>query len=224
MPPTPNSTRRRGALRVPGRGRHAFVLRLATTLAIAVFGLVGFASVAQANQYNGLLTSSVYFGSGGQSVSAGFVYGNQSWTLPDGMQFGGFAYTGATFSSSTDEASGGVSAGFVGTGGNAPATLMFPWTNDCAITNSGKYWANGGASESGASTAGADVDHGLGNSCYSNGSTGGWNYDNSEVESSTPAANPQTVSDTQPGCVLPGCVMQCRNGGLSLCNEPLRQY
>jgi hypothetical protein len=168
--------------------RRRTAVRRALIFLLAIAGLLGaLPALASANQYDTLLASSTGSGVIDPSTSgeaAGYVFWSQSWTAPNGMQYAGFAYTSATFSSQTMSGyTGGVSNGFLGTGGNAPATLMFPWTDDCSITNNGHDWAHGGAA-------------GNGNSCATSGSTSGWNYDNSEVESSNVTVNPQTSYST----------------------------
>jgi hypothetical protein len=141
------------------------------------------ATAAQANQYQGLLAYNT--GSGvvvppTSGVGPGYVFWSQSWPLPDGMQYAGFTYTGAIFISNTQSGVvGGVSTGFLGTGGNAPATLMFPWTKDCSIASQNHAFAQNGAAA------------GNGSSCNDTGNTSGWNYDNSEVESANTGINPQ---------------------------------
>jgi hypothetical protein len=144
-------------------------------------------TAALANQYNGLLTSGVSIDSNAVAESGGYVYGDYSWTLPDGMQFGGFAYTSGHFYSWTPSNSvGGISAGFGGNGSSNQPTILFPWTTDCSITNVDHLWTYDGA------TAGTNDQA----TCDTNGSTGGWNYDNSEIYNTAPGTNPQTAYQT----------------------------
>jgi 5-hydroxyisourate hydrolase-like protein (transthyretin family) len=155
----------------------------ATVCALLIVGSTFSVAGALANSYTGMLSASAGGQGEASNNSAGFVYSTQSWSPPNGMQFAGFAYTGATFFSNAGTSGGGISAGFVGTGGSAPATLMFPWTDDCSITNSGHDWVNGsGAAKN--------------NDCNTGGSTGGWNYNNSELESTSPSTNPETAYGT----------------------------
>ena len=165
-----------------------WALRLAAICVVSVGGLATFTvSAAQANQYNGLLTSGVSIDSNNVIETGGYVYGAYSWTLPDGMQFGGFAYTSGHFYSWTPSNSvGGISAGFGGNGSSNQPTILFPWTTDCSITNVGHLWTYDGA------TAGTNDQA----SCDTNGSTGGWNYDNSEIYNTSPGTNPQTTYQT----------------------------
>ena len=144
-------------------------------------------AVALGNDYTGMLASgTVSVGSGTSSASAGFVYGDLSWSAPSGTAFRGFAYTAATFSSVSDSSVGGVSAGF-GAGGSAnQPSILFPWTDDCSITNSGHYWTDDMRV---AGTSGQQT-------CSTAGNTSGWNYTNAEIENTSPATNPQSEYST----------------------------
>jgi hypothetical protein len=155
-------------------------------------------SVAFANSYNGLLAGGVASVNvpAYTSLCAGCVYEQNSWSAPSNVQFGGFAYTGASFWVQNFDATGGISAGFKGSGGSAPTDLNFPWTTDCSISenSSPRTWINNGVSVSssargpGASTNGYCGPVG--------GNASGWNYDNSEVESTNPDINPQSTYQT----------------------------
>lgn len=159
----------------------------------ALVGAIGMgaltASGALANSYNGLLYGgTLTITAGTANESGGYVYGDDSWTAPSGSTIGGFAYTSGGFASFTSDAVGGVSAGFGGDGSANQPNILFPWTSDCAITNSGHYWAY---------SAGGTVAGTNGNStCSTSGSTGGWNYDNSEIENSSPGTNPESDYST----------------------------
>ncbi len=124
--------------------------------------------------------------SGDHSESGGFVYGSDSWVAPASVQFNGFAYTSADFSSVSDNVNavvGGVSAGFGADGSAAQPSILFPWTDDCSITNSGHDWTNTNASRV-AGTSGQQT-------CNTSGSNTGWNYTNSELENTNPGINPE---------------------------------
>jgi hypothetical protein len=146
-------------------------------------------TAALGNGYTGLLASgTINITSNAQSESGGFVYGSDSWTAPTGVQFNGFAYTSAAFSSTSDNSVGGVSAGFGGDGSAAQPSILFPWTDDCSITNRGHFWTNSG----GGTVAGTSGQQ----TCNTSGSSSGWNYDNSELENTSPGTNPQTSYHT----------------------------
>ena len=160
---------------------------------VSLFAVVAglFPATALGNGYTGLLHNGglLSITSNDQAESGGFVYGSDSWSGPAGVQFNGFAYTSATFSSVSDNSVGGVSAGFGADGGSAaqPA-LLFPWTNDCSITNSGHYWTNSNASK----LAGTSGDQ----TCNTSGNNSGWNYLNAEIENGSPGTDPQTSYHT----------------------------
>lgn len=162
------------------------LLWVATAL---VLGMALPAPPAVANTYHGLLYGgTLSISSNDATESGGFVYGYQGWTAPPGTQFNGFAYTSGGFSSVTDGAVGGVSAGFGGDGTNNQPSILFPWTQDCSITNRGHYWTEtGGGAVAG--TSGAQ-------SCVTSGNTSGWNYTNVELENTNPAVNPQVGYQT----------------------------
>jgi hypothetical protein len=146
-------------------------------------------AAALANSYTGLLYGGLLnVVSSAQSESGGFVYGSNSWTAPSGVQFNGFAYTSASFSSMSDNSVGGVSAGFGGDGTANQPSILFPWTDDCSITNSGHYWTNS-AGGSLAGISGAQT-------CDTSGDNSSWNYDNSELENTNPGNNPETTYHT----------------------------
>jgi hypothetical protein len=156
---------------------------LAGLLSVAAFSV----APAAANQYTGMLAAgTISVGSGSSSESGGFVYGDYSWTAPSGTNFDGFAYTSAFFSVVSDNAVGGVSAGFGADGSAAQPTILFPWTQDCSITNSGHYWTRDG------SLAGTNGQQ----SCSTYGDTGGWNYTNAEIDNTSPGTNPQSEYHT----------------------------
>jgi hypothetical protein len=182
----PSHTRRHHrSRRWSGAARRALTRAAALTsvLCVMLVAVSGFgATSALANSYTALLSASAGSEQGASNNSGGFVYSEQSWSAPNGMQFGGFAYTAAAFWSNAGSL-GGISAGFMGTGGSAPAILMFPWTDDCSITHSGHDWANGSG------TAAND-------DCNTSGNTSGWNFTNSELEAADPSTNPQTPYST----------------------------
>ncbi len=147
--------------------------------------LLGSPAAALANSYKGLLHGgTLTVGSNARSESGGFVYASHSWTAPAGVQFTGFAYTSGSFSSTSDNSVGGVSAGFGGDGSASAPTILFPWTRDCSITSSGHHWTGSG----GAAVAGSSGQP----SCRSGGNPSGWNYANAEIESANPGADPQS--------------------------------
>jgi hypothetical protein len=164
-------------------GRQRLATLVAALLSVAAFG----AATAQANEYTGMLASgTITVGSRASSESGGYVYGDYSWTAPSGTNFDGFAYTGASFSSVSDNSVGGVSAGFGGDGSANQPNILFPWTQDCSITNSGHYWTKNLAS---AGTNGQQT-------CNTSGNTGGWNYTNAEIDNTSPGTNPQSEYHT----------------------------
>lgn len=158
---------------------------MALTAVLSAAALVP--SSAGANQYTGMLAAgTISVGSGTSPASGGFVYGSYSWTAPSGTNFDGFAYTSAYFSVVSDNAVGGVSAGFGGDGSANQPTILFPWTQDCSITNVGHYWTYDGrlAGMNGQQT------------CSTQGNTSGWNYTNAEIENTSPGTNPQSEYHT----------------------------
>ncbi|HUY59068.1 MAG TPA: hypothetical protein VMV16_05115, partial [Solirubrobacteraceae bacterium] len=122
-------------------------------------------------------------------LGAGQVYTQHAWSAPAGTQFAGFAYTNGAFTAQEHDLTGGLSVGFKGSGGSAPADLNFPWTDDCSITeqDAPREWVNGQGDPG--------EDYGPQGNCSTSGSTGGWNYTNSEIESNNPQLNP--TSDYQ---------------------------
>ena len=163
------------------------LLRFAAGLAVViVFAVVG-APAAFANDYTGMLAQgTITVSSGTSAASAGYVFGSFSWTAPAGTAFRGFAYTAATFSSVSDSSVGGVSAGFGGNGTANQPSILFPWTDDCAITNSGHYWANNMRV---AGTSGQQT-------CSTSGNESGWNYTNAEIDNTSPSTDPQSEYQT----------------------------
>jgi hypothetical protein len=146
-------------------------------------------AVTLGNEYTGLLYGGqLSITSNDQPESGGFVYGSNSWTAPSGVQYEGFAYTSASFSSTSDNAVGGVSAGFGGDGTAYQPVILFPWTDDCSITNSGHYWTN----SSGGTLAGINGQQ----TCGTSGNNSGWNYNNAELENTSPGTNPETTYHT----------------------------
>jgi hypothetical protein len=162
---------------------------LVAVVLTVVIASAAFPVAARANGYTGLLhAGTLDITSADQSESGGFVYGSASWTAPAGVQLNGFAYTSGSFSSTSDNSVGGVSAGFGGDGTAAQPSILFPWTNDCSITNSGHYWtSSGGSSRAGTSAA---------QTCDTSGNTSGWNFSNAEIENTSPGTNPQTAYST----------------------------
>jgi hypothetical protein len=159
---------------------------------------------ARASSYNGLLTTNVSVSVPAfTNLCAGCVYQEQSFTAPTGVQFGGFAYTSGSFWVQNFDTTGGISAGFEGTGGSAPTDLNFPWTTDCSVSEdaSPRTWINNGAAVS-SSTRGPYASTN-GYCGPTGGNTSGWNYDNAEVESTNPAVYP--YSDYQTLSLLVWC-------------------
>jgi hypothetical protein len=177
--------------RMPRASRRT--LRRLVPLLIVFAGTASITAVAAgsalANSYNGLLYGgTLSINAGTANESGGFVYGDDSWTAPSGSTIGGFAYTSGAFFSDTSDSVGGISAGFGGNGSANQPTILFPWTSDCAISNSGHYWAY---------SAGGTIAGTNGNAiCSTSGSTGGWNYDNSEIENTSPGTNPESDYST----------------------------
>lgn len=144
---------------------------------------------ALANTYQGLLYGgTLNITSSASSRSAGYVYGDDHWTAPSGTWFDGFVYTSAAFSSTSDNAVGGVSAGFGGNGSANQPTILFPGTDDCSITNSGHYWTN----SNGSTLAGSNGRQ----RCNTSGNGSGWTWDNSELENANPGTDPYTGYQT----------------------------
>ena len=180
------------------RRQAAACLRTLVAVLTVLLGFGVMADNAFANSYNGLLSSSANVNVpaliGG--VPAGSVYNQRSWSAPSGVQFHGFAYTSGSFWVQNYDATGGISAGFKGSGGSAPTDLNFPWTTDCSISedDSPRTWINSGVSVS-SSTRGPDS--GTNGDCgTTSGNTSGWNFTNAEVESTNPDVNPQTDYQT----------------------------
>jgi hypothetical protein len=172
----PENMRRRARTLV-ARRRH-----LLATAAVLTVGFLLSPAPALAIEYTGMLYGGTFtVGSGTSSATGGFIYGNPGeWTAPSGTNFAGFAYTSAAFSSVSDNTVGGVSAGFGGDGTANQPTILFPFTGDCSITNNGHEWTYDGAL---AGTNGQQT-------CNTSGDTGGWNYDNSEIDNTSPSTNP----------------------------------
>ena len=155
------------------------------TVVVALTAIMGVtAGVASANQWNGLLYGGTQtITAGTQNTSGGYVYGANAWTAPSGTNFGGFAYTSAGFVSYTSDSVGAISAGFGGDGSANQPNLLFPWTSDCAVSNVGHYWAYSYATTKAGTSGNAN--------CSMTGSTGGWNFTNSEIYNTSPGVNPQ---------------------------------
>jgi hypothetical protein len=164
------------------RGSRAGWVGLVAAAATLIFG----AGVASANEYSGMLQPGTIGVSGASSSSGGFIYGQYSWTAPSGTNFNGFAYTGAAFSVVSDNSVGGISVGFGGDGSANQPNILFPWTDDCSITNTGHYWTN---SSTVAGTSGRQT-------CSTSGNTGGWNYTNAEIDNTAPGTDPQSEYHT----------------------------
>ena len=188
-------------------GRRAAIRICALVCALAGPVIVGglTAGAAWANQYTGMLDAGTlsmanpgtditgwqgYTSDTIDPVSANSTFANDSWTAPSGTQFAGFAYTAAWFESLTIDPTGALSIGFVGSGGNTPTDLNFPWTNDCSVTeqDSPRVWARNGAQ--------AGATSGYSPACSTSGNNGGWNYNNAELESLAPSVNPQVSYST----------------------------
>ncbi len=136
-----------------------------------------------------LSTDALLNSPGFQSVPASSVWEQQSWSAPNSTQFAAFAYTSASFDSGNGDETGGLSVGFKGSGGSAPTDLNFPWTQDCSITEYGspRQWVGNGEA--------VGLDPAV-NACDTYGRTDGWNYDNSEVESTSPGTDPESPYQT----------------------------
>ena len=146
---------------------------------------------ALAGEYNGLLDAGVTSASASSNAyAANSVVAQQSWSAPSGVQFHGFAYTAATFGVANEDATGGLSAGFAGSGGSAPTDLSFPWTVDCSISEeTPRTWIQSGGAVTNTSYGPFGVAPG---SCNTSGDTAGWNFTNAEVESTNTGENPGT--------------------------------
>ena len=152
---------------------------------------------ARANTYTGLLHSGVVSASSSgnlypaNTAVSGTVH---SWSAPSGVQFNGFAYTAASFGSANEDDTGGLSSGFMGSGGSAPTDLAFPWTTDCSISQQApRTWIADGVAVTKTDTGPGGVAPGA---CNTHGNTSGWNYTNVEVESPDTSVNPQSPYQT----------------------------
>jgi hypothetical protein len=169
----------------------AFMVALTTVTALSALTAGG----ALANGYTGLLYGGqVWAEASATSYGANSVIAQNSWSAPGGVQFAGFAYTGAMFFADNTDATGGLSAGFKGSGGSAPTDLNFPFTYDCSVTEATpREWVtNQGAVTSSNRGPGGSYN----GDCNTSGSTTGWNYDNSEFESPNPAVWPSSDYQT----------------------------
>jgi hypothetical protein len=142
---------------------------------------------ALANSYTGMLNTGelhIQLPALQTSLGAGQVYVQDAWSAPAGTQFAAFAYTAGAFTAQEQDVTGGLSVGFKGSGGSAPTDVNFPWTDDCSITeqDAPRVWVNGGGDPG--------VDYGAQGNCSTSGSTGGWNYTNSEIDSNNPQVDP----------------------------------
>ena len=147
------------------------------------FGATG----ALANSYTGMLYAGelhIQLPALQTSLGAGQVYTQDAWSAPAGTQFAGFAYTAGAFTAQEQDVTGGLSVGFKGSGGSAPTDINFPWTDDCSITeqDAPREWVNGQGDPG--------EDYGAQGNCSTSGSTGGWNYTNSEIDSNNPQVDP----------------------------------
>jgi hypothetical protein len=181
-----DAPRWRGTARCSYRGwRRRFATlaaALGSLLSVAAFGVAS----AAANEYTGMLAPGTIGVGGASAASGGFVYGSYSWSAPAGANFAGFAYTSAAFSVISDNSVGGISVGFGGDGTANQPSILFPWTNDCSITNVGHYW-----------TRTLDVAGLTGKqACSTSGNTSGWNYANAEIDNTAPGTNPQAEYHT----------------------------
>lgn len=183
---------------MPRTHQRRTLLRLATFVT-ALISMVCLDAVtangAFANSYTGLLYGGqTYAEVGASSYGANSVVSQESWSAPSGVQFAGFAYTAATFTASNADATGGLSSGFKGSGGNAPTDLNFPFTDDCSVSEATpRTWINNGVQ---VTSSNRGPGSSLAGDCQTGGSTGGWNYDNSQVESSNTSINPSTTYQT----------------------------
>ncbi len=190
--PSPCSTQRTSfAGRRPFR---QFRPRLSSALRGAVGTILVTALVApgaSANTYKGqLYPAATPESASSNAYAANSVVTQQSWTAPSGVQFSGFAYSAATFGTATEDATGGLSAGFKGSGGSAPTDLNFPWTTDCAISEATpRTWINSGVPVTNGNYGPYGVAPGA---CNTHGNTSGWNLTTAEAESTNTAVNPGT--------------------------------
>ncbi len=93
-----------------------------------------------------------------------------------------------------EDATGGLSAGFKGSGGSAPTDLNFPWTTDCSISEATpRTWIQSGIQVTNVNYGPSGVAPGA---CDTVGNASGWNYTNSEVESTDTAISPATDFQT----------------------------
>ncbi len=165
-------------------------------LAVALVSALSPAS-ASANNYTGLLYAGTTSASASSNAyAANSVVAQQSWSAPAGVQFHGFAYTSATFGVANEDATGGLSAGFKGTGGSAPADLNFPWTTDCSISEeTPRTWIENGGPVANSAYGPGGVAPGA---CNTSGNVNGWNLTNAELESTDtadyPSADYQTLT------------------------------
>jgi hypothetical protein len=152
-------------------------------------------AAALANPYNGMLYAGTDTAQASGSVyAANSPVTGQSWSAPSGVQFGGFAYTSASFNAANEDDTGGLSSGFTGSGGSAPTDLNFPWTRDCSISESApRIWIANGAPVARDSTGPGGVAPGA---CNTSGNHAGWNYVNAEAESTDPSSDPQSDYQT----------------------------
>ncbi len=150
---------------------------------------------ALANNYSGLLYAGTTSASASSNAyAANSVVAQQSWSAPAGAQFDGFAYTSATFGAANEDATGGLSAGFKGSGGSAPTDLNFPWTVDCSISEATpRTWIASGGLVANSNYGPAGVAPGA---CNTTGNVSGWNFTNAELESTDTADNPSTDYQT----------------------------
>jgi hypothetical protein len=170
---------------------------LAVVTSVVLIALMSMLSPAGAlaNNYTGLLNGGTASASAsGNAYGANSVVRQQSWSAPSGVQLGGFAYTSASFNAANADATGGLSAGFKGSGGSAPTDLNFPSTTDCSISEATpRIWVTSGGQVANVITG----PHGLApGACNTTGNTSGWNYANAEVESNNTAIDPQTSYQT----------------------------
>ncbi len=176
---------------LPRRGGDVPKRTLRLALLIWLVVVLGMESpIARANSYNGLLSAGqVYDAVSAQAYSANTVLRSESWTAPNGVQFGGFAYTTASFVVSDADSTGGLSAGFTGSGGSVPGDVNFPLTNDCSVSEeTPPTWiANGAQVKAGATGPG-----GVAGGCDSSGTTSSWTSASSEMESTNTSQNPQS--------------------------------
>jgi hypothetical protein len=166
---------------------HSLLRPVAGFVAIWLIVIAFSAGQAQADDYSGMLAAgTTSLSSNASSEPGGWTYGDDSWTAPGSTNFNGFAYTGAAFSVVSDNGVGGVSIGFGGDGSANQPTILFPWTQDCSITNIDHYWTRDSR------IAGTSSEQ----TCSTSGNTSGWNYANAESENTAPAVNPEVEYHT----------------------------